>query len=71
MELEGYQPHEQRVIVENKELGEKVTALSKFLTSDSFEKLAVEDKELLKAQHKSMFEYWSILGQRIDRFIKQ
>lgn len=63
------QPHEERVVAERKDLGEKLTKLSAFISgSEAFRTLDIEDQQLLREQRDVMTEYSDILGKRIARF---
>jgi len=63
------QPHEERVVVEKKELDEKIMKLNTFIISNKiFQELSEDDKDLLEAQRVAMEEYSEILGHRIHRF---
>lgn len=64
------QPHEERVVVEKKELDEKLAKLEPFLNSTIFLSLASEDQGLLNEQCRLMMEYSDILRKRIARFNK-
>jgi hypothetical protein len=63
------EPHQQRVVEEQKELETKTVALHKFiLESPIFGKLASEEQERLKRQYSVMVEYNEILNERIAAF---
>ncbi len=55
------QPHEQRVVDERNELGEKLIKLRAFLGGDLFSSLSINDQVLLTRQEAAMDEYLSIL----------
>ena len=59
--------HEQRVMDEHKELFIKISALTKFITSDVFNGLDEKDKELLRDQKCFMEDYLNVLTARINR----
>lgn len=65
-------PYQQRVIDEQKDLYDKTFKLEKFIYTvepdSDFSKLAPVDQDLLRAQHKAMIHYNSILLRRIQRF---
>lgn len=62
------QPHEQRVVEERNELGDKIRKLSDFLGTKTFDQLPDEDRDLLLWQKDHMSAYWATLNKRIDRF---
>lgn len=69
--LSGWQPHEERVIVEKRELDENLGKLKAFCFdpgSPLFKALAPADRDLLEDQYTAMEQYSQILGKRIDRF---
>lgn len=61
-------PHQERVVIEKKELDEKLRKLHDFLTGELIQSLPDEDQLLLKQQYKVMKEYSTILSDRIERF---
>jgi hypothetical protein len=61
-------PHQERVVIEKKELDEKLIKLYDFLTGELIQSLPDEDQLLLKQQYKVMKEYSTILSDRIERF---
>lgn len=68
----GMSPHEQRVLTEKEELGEKIVKLSQFIgTSEVFQGLDAEDQTLLREQWAAMLDYHDILEQRIARLPKE
>jgi hypothetical protein len=62
------QPHQERVILEKRELDDKLNKLAAFLQGGIFAALAAEDRELLKQQAHHMKEYSVILAKRIANF---
>lgn len=64
--MEAYQ---ERVVLEKKELDEKISKLEPFMVSQLFEKLSTNDQYLLNKQHLAMKEYSTILSLRIQRFV--
>ena len=61
----------ERLINEEKELGEKITGLNKGLNSDGFaEKVGKYQFELLSLQHGSMITYRCVLIMRIKDLTK-
>ncbi len=64
------QPHEERVVTEQKELAEKLIKLREFIASSPiFKKLPADERERLKAQEFHMSMYWRVLGDRIENFL--
>lgn len=62
-------PHEQRVIVEAKELFEKVIKLNHFIQENSlFQKLNAEEQKRMKLQLVTMKCYYSVLVERVKNF---
>jgi hypothetical protein len=61
-------PHQQRVVVERDELNDKFKKLSVFLKSEKFESVNPDEQKRLRRQHFAMFEYRSILEERISYF---
>lgn len=67
--MEIMQPHQERVVSERKELGEKLDKLKAFIEgSPIFKSLPEEERHRLNRQFDAMAEYYSILGQRIAAF---
>lgn len=65
------QPHQQRVVDEQKELADKLIKLREFIgASPIFQKLPMDEQARLKAQEFHMSMYWRILGDRIQEFPK-
>lgn len=62
------QPHEERVVAESNDLRQKIDKLSAFIGGNIFNKLDLEDRDLLVAQRVFMDAYFGILRQRIARF---
>lgn len=62
------QPYQERVVVEHKELHDKIDKLIVFIDSDYFKQLDSDDQSLLKEQLDIMMKYRSILIKRINRF---
>lgn len=57
----------ERLIIEEKELGEKIVGLNKGLNSDGFaEKVGNYQFELLCLQHATMIAYRQVLNMRIN-----
>lgn len=62
------EPHQERVVVELKELSDKVTKLKNFISSPIFSKLSYDEQGRLKIQSFLMQEYAAVLQDRIDHF---
>lgn len=62
------QPHQQRVVDEQKELETKLIALTAFLDKGKPVHINLEDWEDLTLQEESMDSYNQILKRRISRF---
>lgn len=61
--------HQDRVVVEKKELDIKATALSDFIGhSDIFLSLGAVEQELLREQNDVMWQYSELLCKRIKGF---
>ena len=56
-----------RLLEESQQLNIKITKLHEFITSDKFDELQYEDRELLTQQLDAMDTYASILAKRIIR----
>lgn len=66
-ELKDYQL---RVIQEGEELKIKMEALGRFMLTEPFDELPIEEQVDLKSQLRVMIEYLNILTRRILRFKK-
>lgn len=64
------QPHEERVVIEKRELDEKISKLQVFITSPVFNGLDIHDRNDLEEQYYVMISYSKILDSRIGRFPK-
>lgn len=63
------QPHQQRVVDEESELGKKFEALNVFISSSEiYRKLPEEERERLVRQSRAMGEYLAVLQERIAAF---
>jgi crAss001_48 related protein len=65
------QPHQERVIVEKKELDEKLAKLKEFCFGSNtkvFASLSPEERDRLEDQYTAMKQYSDILGKRIAAF---
>jgi hypothetical protein len=61
--------YQERVEIEFKELGERLTKLTAFISgSDVFKTLEPEEQDLLRRQRSHMGDYLDVLGERIARF---
>lgn len=64
-----YLPHQQRVIEEASELGEKIAKLNSFIYSNpQFKSIPKDEQSRLKRQKDVMGYYWDILQERIESF---
>jgi hypothetical protein len=61
----------QRLYEERDELETKITKLKEFVSSEAFEYLSLEDRDLLRAQENAMVTYHSILNIRIKHIKKE
>lgn len=62
------QDYQQRVLVEKKELDDKLRNLRNFQETEQFNKLPQVDIILLTHQERAMSNYSDILGERIALF---
>jgi hypothetical protein len=65
------QPHQERVLVEKKELDEKLDKLLDFIGAGKgpvYAKLVTEERERLTTQARIMREYSDVLADRIAAF---
>jgi hypothetical protein len=62
------QPHQQRVVDEKNELGERLEKLLAFLQADLYKSLSEQERELLFFQSQVMEDYYEVLEQRIELF---
>ena len=62
------QPHEQRVVDEKNELGEKLEKILAFIQTDFYKGLSEKEQELLYFQSQVMEDYYEVLQQRIELF---
>lgn len=67
-DLSHYPPHQQRVLVEYVELGDKLTKLNGFLETDLFKSLPAAEQERMTVQRGAMGEYHGVLADRIAAF---
>jgi hypothetical protein len=61
-------PHQERVVVEKKELDEKLDKLKSFLEQPLFRSLPLDEQGRLHHQCDAMEDYSEILGARIEAF---
>ena len=62
------QPHQQRVVDEKEQLGERLEKLIAFLTTDLYKALPEREQELLYFQSRVMEDYYEVLQQRVELF---
>lgn len=62
------QDHQLRVVEEQKELENKLDKLALFLMTKLFRTLDPLEQDRLRRQHEAMFQYNSILKERIKAF---
>ncbi len=62
------QPFQQRVVNEKTELDEKLSSLSLFLVTPTYESLPPNERIRLGRQREVMTTYSDILGERIKAF---
>jgi len=61
--------HQERVVIEQSELREKLDKLKHFIMeSPIFKTLPKEEQSRLNRQYDAMLEYYNILGERITAF---
>lgn len=63
-----WQPHQERVIQEKKDLDEKIEKLGAFFPTELCQSLPFNERSRLSRQITVMKEYSSILGERIADF---
>jgi hypothetical protein len=71
VDRKALQPHQQRVIEEEKALSEKLNKLGEFIHGSIFAGLSTEDRMLLQEQDDHMRVYVHVLRKRIDRFTRE
>jgi Ni,Fe-hydrogenase III component G len=62
------QPHQERVVVEQSELQDKISKLATFQEGTLFKTLAEDEKERLRRQYRYMLLYSDVLIERIKAF---
>lgn len=66
--VEGFLPHQQRVIAEKAQLDERLAKLNAFMTTSFYESISEVEKYLMKKQSEIMLEYSDIIHGRIVEF---
>lgn len=61
-------PHQERVVQEEKELGDKLEKLTAFFSNPTFKTLPDDERCLLRLQAVFMANYDAILQERIAHF---
>ncbi|HAB02621.1 MAG TPA: hypothetical protein DCE25_06715 [Pseudomonas sp.] len=67
-DVEGFQPHQVRVVAEKAQLDDMLGKLSTFMETDLFKGLPEKVQELRTAQRGAMREYSDLLGEIIELF---
>lgn len=62
------QPHQERVVVEKRELDEKLGKLTQFINSDVYKAVDAAEQQRLFRQQTLMIELSAVLGARIEAF---
>mgnify|MGYP001497720763 CR=1 FL=1 len=62
------QAYQERVVLEKKELDEKIGKLSPFIGSEKFLSVKEDEANRLRNQLSIMIDYSNILGERIANF---
>jgi hypothetical protein len=65
------EPYQQRMLDEQAQLEERLQKLQAFVNTQAFQQLEIEDRELLLLQLIAMRDYASVLGRRINVFMRQ
>lgn len=68
MKLRKLEPHQQRVMDEERDLQSKIVALGKFIGGEIFAGLEQAEQHRLVVQLHVMQQYRAILRQRIEAF---
>lgn len=63
-----FPPHQQRVLEEKQELDAKAEALNRFFSTGKFNELGLEEKQRMRRQLVAMYEYATVLAERIAAF---
>ena len=66
--LDDLASHEQRVVRERAQLGQRIAKLRTFMSTPAFEGLDMTEQRLLQSQVLAMDGYSQVLRRRIDRF---
>lgn len=69
--LPPLEPHQQRAVNEAIDLGSKVAALQRFLTTPTFGSLSAAEQTLLVAQLGAMLTYEATLNARIETWCRE
>ena len=64
----SFEPHQERVVIEAKELGDKIVPLTKFISGDVYATLPDDEQVRLANQVKAMTYYFTILIERVNNF---
>lgn len=67
-DMQALRPYQHRVVQEQGELKEKITALEKFLHGSVFKKLPLIEQQILAEQFYYMNRYATCLRERVERF---
>ncbi len=67
-DISHYPPHQQRVLIEYVELGDKLNKLNGFLETDLFKSLSAAEQERMTVQRGAMGDYHGVLADRIAAF---
>lgn len=67
-DISHYPPHQQRVLIEYVELGDKLNKLNGFIETDLFKSLPLAEQERMTVQRGAMGEYHGVLADRIAAF---
>lgn len=62
------EPHQHRVHIERGELNERLSRLTSFFKTDTYDALPKDEKERLLRQHGLMVQYLQVLDERIAHF---
>lgn len=62
------QEFQKRVVIEKDELDQKRQKLAEFISGSVFDALPEEEKQRLQRQASIMFDYSTVLGERISAF---
>ena len=68
---DGWAPHRQRVIVEGRELADRLTKLRTFCEGPELDRLAKEEQRLLLDQVEAMSHYLLAINRRLVYWVSQ